>query len=261
MDNLKQFGIRKIDDGFYDDYKISRYMSYTKLARILKGSELWFSSLDQFTDKNEGTNFGDIKVTLSEIENIADMTTMASPEAQQVYDYRKNYLLANCWTIEDDHIKDNYLLWKNYVPGPEGIKVTTTVKDLKNSINGQNFLNHIYCGPICYDNVSSKTSDLTTKEIALYSAFIKKPAYKCEHEFRFIFNGFLHSNEKIDSNRMEKLKEVKGKKIPLRNGGDFINFVSPNPFEKWGSFELIRILKDHFGDKFNPKFDPSEIRE
>lgn len=96
-----------------DGNQIIRYMNLSKFYSILTDNSIWFSRMDQFTDKYEGLAI--VNTTSEDVE------------------YFRKQSVVNSW---NHFTKESYALWRIYLSKEEsGIAIVSTVGDFLNSIS------------------------------------------------------------------------------------------------------------------------------
>lgn len=166
-----------IQDGLSIYTPIYRYTNLLTLLQILSGS--FFVNLKKgFSDKYEkGETF---RTTCYDFCVAGESLTNEQLEKSQVlrtYVKETLYLLASCWTKEK---REDYLMWKSYASEMSGIRISSTIKSLLESIDTTGY--KVYIGEMRYKNLLKVPLSEVTNGL-----FEKSIYYKGEDEIRFYF--------------------------------------------------------------------------
>lgn len=217
-----------IEKGLDVNTPICRYTNYLNLLLLL--NESFNISLRKcFEDKLEKYSiFNSFVADLHPVGYHAtteerNLSSSLHSELQNACDN----MYVSCWTY-DTH--ENFLMWRSYTNYLNGVRITSTIKDVINSIRECGF--EIYIGKIKYSNcrINSNVQN---------ALFYKQDYYKNEQEIRFYFksrNVNAYANKvpsflflKIDSAKFIKeivfspfMKYMNVKKLTDKLVGDYI---------------------------------------
>ncbi len=172
---------------------IWRYMSLEKFLDIILNKQLFFSSAEEMSDKNEGTiPFGNYEKMLKELQGkeLGDMKAkLQIIQYESEFKILKSSTYINCW-IKNRY--ESYALWKIYLGGSKcGVAIKTNIKRLIDSINNIEAPSQldIFVGDVQYTNYVPEPLEIgkliTTKGVY----------YKFENEVRLIMIDNFLSND------------------------------------------------------------------
>jgi len=224
-----------------ENYKIARYFDLVKFISLIQTQKIFFSRLDKFEDKYEGTisqisqleytnwymNFAkrrlfDILETSVE-EHVHNEITLEL-EAREKY---KKLVCVSCW---NRYSSESYALWKIYSDLQKGIMITTDVEKL--SLAFSDSKEKIQLSEIKYINY--KTDKMPFGNMN-YPIIHKNVHYEYEKEIRLIHLVNFQAGLKYDWSQ-EEVEFGKYVKINLDNLIEEI-IISPNA-PNW-FFDLI----------------------
>lgn len=118
---------------------IWRYLDFTKFVDLLATEELYFTRVDKFDDKFEGSN------TIPTVENrdayfqymvtAGEMTPESASKAKEIldkfYEEQRQHYAVNCWHMNDH---ESAAMWSLYAKESTGIAIRSTYKRLINAI-------------------------------------------------------------------------------------------------------------------------------
>jgi len=143
------------------DFKIWKYLDFTKFISLLETNSLYFAKANVLIDRHEGM-FTDTKLSAS----------CKNKEFKKT----KNLVYLNCWHINK---YESAAMWNVYLKSEEGIAIQSTSKRLEKSF--QNKKNKIKLGKIEY--VDYREKKICNKDI-FYPFFHKRKSFEYEKEFR-----------------------------------------------------------------------------
>lgn len=166
-----------IQDGLSLDTPICRYTSLLTLLQILSG-EFFVNLKRGFSDKHEK---GETFMTTCYDFCVAG-ESLISEQLEKSQILKSNlretkYLPASCWTKEK---KENYLMWKAYASEVSGVRISSTIRYLLESIETTGY--KVYIGKMCYKNLLKVPISNITNRL-----FEKSEYYDVEQEIRFYF--------------------------------------------------------------------------
>lgn len=152
---------------------------YTELFNLLMLSrnQFYVGAKKNFPDKLES---GEEFLILSSDFGIAgesrhESQVKKSKQLQQEIKMTKNWL-TTCWTLKQE---EDFFLWKAYAPNPFSVRIGTTIQDLLDTFDFDNY-------NIFVDKTNYKGTKKCIKDITDY-AFYKYNFYKGEEELRIYF--------------------------------------------------------------------------
>lgn len=104
--------------------RIARYFSRSKLRKLLKSEELWFSNSDKFPDKKEREIPSGFFKNWNE-ESIRGFSEITSSKNKIIKAY------ISCWTKFN---AENYAMWKIYDKYSNGACLITTAQKLRDAV-------------------------------------------------------------------------------------------------------------------------------
>lgn len=152
------------------NFKIWKYLDFTKFISLLETNSLYFAKADILMDKHEGVFNSDSKLSAS-CKN-------------KKFKKTKNLVYLNCWHINK---YESAAMWNVYLQSNEGIAIQSTYKDLKKSF--ENNKHEIRLGKIKY--VDYQEENICNKDI-FYPFFHKRKSFEYEKEFR----ALIYKNKK-----------------------------------------------------------------
>lgn len=241
------------------DTIIWRYLKIEKFKDLIENKRIFFSRTDLFEDIFEGSvpkrevdyrpiesvkisYFNNKPMTLKE----AQARDNAMSETHKAF--RRSYIVS-CWHMNENKSE---AMWKLYLNQDKGVAIKSTVGQLLNSLNENDFqfidskVRYIdYEKDIWFDPV-----EYPIKAYNMFAPFVhKRKSLKHENEFRILHNV---PDAYSDANYWEKQINTKGKffKIDLQNLLSEI-IISPFVDEKFID-DIISILHEVSGLP-NPK--------
>ena len=161
-------------------------------------------------------------------ESISESQVIKSKELRKEIENSKYWLTA-CWTLKQE---EDFFMWKTYAPNKFSVRIETTIKDLLNSINSDNY--NIFVDMINYSSKKKCINDITDY------AFYKYKFYEGEEELRIYF---IPSMDVIGPEKQEKNRDVYLElKSPLP-----IKSILLSPFlQPVSKAKLKELLEQHF---------------
>jgi len=96
--------------------KIWRYMSFAKFVAMLEAGALYFSRLDCFTDRFEGT-LSRVSVGADDELSVDVNAQMTYREVREMVRKLRKELFVNCWCLSDEESEG---MWRLYGGSPGG---------------------------------------------------------------------------------------------------------------------------------------------
>jgi hypothetical protein len=163
---------------------IWRYMSFAKFVAMLEARALYFSRLDCFTDRFEGT-LSKASVGLDEELSVEVNAQMTYAEVRRfVRKLRKN-LFVNCWFMSQGESEG---IWRLYGGGDQAVAIQSTYSRLMKAISKR----AIWVGTVRY-------IDYETDEVSFRWTFLpalhKRKAFEHEQELRAIYDRVFPTAE------------------------------------------------------------------
>ncbi len=197
---------------------IWRYMGLDKFLDLITNSRLFFTNVQNLTDKYETSlpaNLARKRGELVEKERTGELVEAQPSTFEQTYRAIRETTLVNCWSLGRN---ESYALWKVYLRGARaGVAIRTSISNLREAITKGGELDNleIYIGKVQY------TDFMPEKYISEYNLVtIKRVFYEYEQELRLfilrppypepatppVYNPTLGRYVKIDvSSLVEKL--------------------------------------------------------
>ncbi len=206
-----------------EDQVIWRYLDFTKLISLLDSSELYFSRVDQFDDKFEGSLPKSVASIREELYNSMVGKGTINPEDDDknarfyITKFTKESIAASCWHVNDH---ESAAMWKLYLKSDEGIAIRSTYKRLSSCLHESEY--DLNIGMVNY--IDYETDTFPTDNV-LYPIIHKRKSFEHERELRALIW--------FQNDRNRKLLEEKdlsyglSLKIDLKELIDSI-YVSPN---------------------------------
>lgn len=144
------------------DFKIWKYLDFTKFISLLETNSLYFSKAANLIDRHEGIFNSDSKLS-------------ASCKNKQ-FKKTKNLAYLNCWHINK---YESAAMWNVYLKSNEGIAIQSTRKNLEKCFKDKK--HDIRVGKIKY--VDYECENVYNKDI-FYPFFHKRKSFEYEKEFR-----------------------------------------------------------------------------
>lgn len=217
-----------------ENVKIWRYMDVSKFIALLHSESLFFSNINNFNDKYEGS------YALENIEsrNRLGYFGVIDEQFQKARDLNKKLretMHVNCWHMNDH---ESEAMWKLYLNNDLGIVIQSTVDKLKKSL--ENADENVHIGKISYIDYSK---DLVPEKGMWGTFFYKRESFKHEQELRAIVcKGY--EPEDIPENERHGTSVL----IDLESLVEKI-YISPDS-QGWYD-EVIRSVINKYGFKFN----------
>jgi|BioPla2DNA2_1021312.scaffolds.fasta_scaffold29096_2 hypothetical protein len=229
-----------------EEFKVWRYMDFTKFVSMLENGGLFFSRLDKMGDQLEMTfpkkNFNKLK----SIYNKTFGKTLDNVSAEEfwkfVYSFSKATCLVNCWHINE---YESAAMWTSYLKTNEGIAIQSTHTRLKNSFSEDDNVQLLKVKYIDYEIDEIEQEDIVTL------ATHKRKSYEHEKELRAIVIG------QMEKKNLKPMYEFgKTIKVDLNQLIEKI-YVAPNS-ANW-FYDLINAVQRKYDFSF--EIVKSDIRD
>lgn len=198
-----------------DEFKLWRYMDFTKLVSLLFKKKIFFTRADNFSDPFEGSfPKKEIEVRCNKIRKKlrsgqSDASSLKETAANLSAQYKDNrqYILMNCWHYNN---YESLAMWKLFLKSDEGVAIHTSCDRLKLAF--KNFDKAIHIGKVRYLDYESQTffdgQNFPSEEENIAIPFIhKRNFFSYENEYRAILND--------TSINWEEEESQSGKFIPV----------------------------------------------
>ena len=165
---------------------IWRYLDFTKFLDLIITEELYFTRMDKFDDKFEGSNTIPT-VKAREIffqyldragEMIPENVIKAKNALDKEYEELRQYFTVNCWHMND---YESDAMWSRYAKESTGIAIRSTYKRLVTAIQASPLIIHI--GKVGYVDFRK---DLTPWGNAFILVLLKDKSFEHEKELRVV---------------------------------------------------------------------------
>jgi hypothetical protein len=170
-----------------DDRRVWRYITFHQLISILDREELYFSSIDTFQDRFEGSfpkeesiesNYSSYVSRLEESGQASDPTSFAE-NVKNYRIYAPKIVFANCWHIND---RETAFMWNQYQE--RSIAIQSTVSRLRDSFSISKRGAQLYeVEYIDYEEEEFQS------EHRLAAYFHKRRSFEHENELRIMYLG------------------------------------------------------------------------
>ena len=162
-----------------NDYKIWRYVDFTKYLDLLSTGEMFFCRSDHLGDPFEGSypekhldrRIDDIRRESKDFSQEAQMYVLAGME------YRK-YVYISCWHMSEH---ESAALWRLYLKSNEGIAIQSTVNHLASSFAGDKY--GVWSVPVQYIDYINDDPPVPTRMAPFR---YKRRSFEHEKELRAI---------------------------------------------------------------------------
>lgn len=190
-----------------DEQKLWRYMDYYKFESLIESRALYFSRIDNFSDKFEGkwarTNL-DAKILVSDAERGPEEYNADRRIRHAAVNDILRLIYVNCFTIRDN---ESSQMWAEYTKNSESIAIQTTFSKLKNSFveypRDNKVFTEVYASKIRY---LKDDRDYMSEGSVLFPILYKRPEFQHENELR-LFSTYSQIDSVIGQIRIEDLRE------------------------------------------------------
>lgn len=231
--NQKPYRIDRIKDKPF-----WRYMEFWKFLDLIETSELYFPSIEDLGDQNEGKIPDKVfNYMVNSFDRVSKNNNPANSIKSLIEnEYRKTTLISS-WNAMDN---ESYPMWKMYAKEKLGIAIKTDFEGLRNCFHKSDV-------DIFISQVEYYDGDISTYQInnTIYHFLIKHHYYKAESEVRCItrVNDALSFSNRISVDLSYLIKEV---------------FISPFAYSK-GFHNIIEFLREK--KNLNFKINISSIND
>lgn len=168
---------------------------YTELFNLLMLSrnQFYVGAKKNFSDKLEsGEEFFILNSDFTIAgEPLPESQVIRSKQFRQEIKKTKDWLTA-CWTLKKE---EDFFMWKTYAPGPFSVGIETTIQDLLDTFDFDDY--NIFVNKINYEGTRKCIKDITDY------AFYKYNFYKGEEELRIYFLPTVRHTIETDKNGKE----------------------------------------------------------
>ncbi len=259
-----------------DEYKIWRYMDFTKFVSMLARRSLYFVSLKKISEQDpfEGL-LPDTYFTFRSWETVEDipeserwrLTLHPRPGetllqtikygiedfARLVFIFRK-VTYVNCWHINNF---DLAAMWSVYASRGSGIAITSSYDFLQASLHSDKVL---FAGKIIYSNYSKDTID--TQNNVLAATLRKRQSFDFEREFRIVFwddSSLKNSSEsKAIARELETVVAPDGREFPC-DLATLINEIYVSPKSEDWFLKLVQSVVQTYGLDKEVRRSPMDV--
>lgn len=198
-----------------------RYISLARYIQFLETSHLWFSRVDQFKDKFEGSVTPYNLILRQQAEGQFSFLRESGMESltSEVRKGKRNMGFANCWhssQFESDS------MWQKY-PTSETVVLVSDRSHFRNGIASDR---DVYLGKVVYKNYLPGTSDYVDDMNIFGPLFTKRNNFEFEKEVRAVLLDDTDKNE------------------PISGAGNTREFWSLNPIGIGIGVDLNLLLKE-----------------
>ncbi len=227
-----------------ENYKIARYFDLVKFISLIQTQKVFFSRLDKFEDKYEGTvteltkqeytnwyrNFAKHKLEDLIKNNLDDYVENEMLNENDARENFKKLVCVSCW---NQYSSESYALWKIYSDLSKGIMITTNVNRLIEAFN--NTKEKIQLSEIKYIDYKTERMPLGNMN---YPLIHKNIHYEYEKEIRLIHTVNFTSGLKYDWSK-EEIEFGKYLNISLEH---LIEEIVISPYAPKWFFDLVYNL-------------------
>lgn len=180
------------DDPYFrepeDSASVWRYMNFSQFVSLIVKSQLFFSKIDNFSDKFEGTWANTIERSIEE-SPFAQAILKSGDSVdglRQSFEVFRNHLYQraclSCWHLNE---YESAAMWSSYLKTNEGIAIRTTFKNLMASFGEFHDKERISAGIVDYADYD--------KDILMYHFYVpfltKLKSYQHENELRLLYHA------------------------------------------------------------------------
>lgn len=212
-------------------------MNFPKLLYLLD-RKFYIGLKCNFSDRRENADLYNPFLTQLTVSGgpISNELLRKREEAIKEYKDISANIYASCWNLDKN---ENYLMWKSYTSHELGICIESTVKDILESLNYDEYV--VYIGKMNYH------SEIIHPDVISY-LFYKERFYKGENELRFYFKS--------------KDCQYNGNEVYLEcNPLLLINKIRFSPYMNLGTKKLVTKLLIYKYDYLKDKILSSKILE
>lgn len=232
------------------DHSIWRYIDFAKFVDLIITKELYFSRLDLFEDKFEGSNtIPTVKDRESYFKNMVGreiMTPEGADKNKKIldnhYEEQRRHYAVNCWYINE---YESAAMWSLYSRTGAGITIKSTYNRLKNALRESPIVIHV--GIVKYVDFQR---DLTEWGVGFIPILLKRKSFEHEHELRAV----IWSQEGENNKYCEKIEHGIRVKINL---DELVDSVYLAPFTPQWIHSLVNNIMDKF--EFNKALKQSGL--
>ncbi|MCP1124519.1 hypothetical protein NKR74_14605 [Bacillus sp. 3103sda1] len=173
-----------------ENMKIWRYMDFAKFVSLLNEQSLFFTRIDKFEDRFEGS-FSVANEQLRPAVYGGNPPSQAMYYAtEKIFNETKPFIIANCWHINPH---ESAAMWKLYLKSNEGIAIQSTFKRLADSFTETS--KDVYIEKIRYIDYEK---DWMHEGNVYYPLLHKRKSFEHEKELRaFIDESYMDEEDKI----------------------------------------------------------------
>jgi len=162
---------------------IWRYMSFAKFVATLESRALYFSRLDCFTDRYEGT-LSNASLGADDQLSVEVNAQMTYTEVRTMVRELRRELFVNCWCMSP---YESEAMWALYGGGAEGVAIQSTYSRLMKAVSRP----ALWIGTVRYINFES---DDVSFRWTFLPALYKRRSFEHERELRAVYlRVFLQS--------------------------------------------------------------------
>jgi hypothetical protein len=178
-----------------DDSKLWRYMDFAKFLEMLESNSLFFTRVDNFEDKFEGSNSKFNKKVGREV--YSDLTDeQYKSHSAQFGDTLKMLIRNTCINCWHSNEYESEAMWKLYSHSNESVAIQATYSKFKSCFNKTD--TRIYIGKVNYIDYEKDW----LPESNLYSPFLhKRKSFEHEREVRALIQEIpdgIYSKDKFE---------------------------------------------------------------
>ena len=224
-------GKPRVDAALKDTQVLRRYLDAAKFLDLLHSQTLFFARGDQFEDKFEGAFTKSIKQAIEQSYKINKINFSYDEFKQRL----RERVFLNCWHASAD---DSMAMWSIYGRSATAVAITTTVAQLRNTIEELRLPYHLSIARVRYVK-HWRDPKLRINPYSNVFAY-KVKAYDFEKEVRVIIDRF---HDEFDATIAESGMPIK---VSLRK---LLRSIVVAPEAPPWFLELVRGVTQKYGVK------------